>query len=345
MHSVYLIAPELATEARRPARGDGDVEWVTMRPPLDNFNTLVEFLNKLVLARGLVNVLRIKAHGNSGVVSIFGKTSSIKLDFSKPDVLDAVRKLQGIFDRRPGARREIFLHACYAASDEWIECQRVAGVNGRVSCGILGHTNPPEKRGIEASGFHLLKSMADLANVPVIGTVDLLPYYEPYDWKFPGRVLYVYPGGGVVTFPGIRLEGEFSGWLPDGSADKVNAFGETKLEAPFVVSSKITHPLIDRLAGPKWLAWCSGPMTIAGRLKDWHLKANLNVSGEGGFFTIDCVGAGKGDTICKLPIPFEFKVVRGTGIFLGGEGAGLGRLDVKRNGRDFSLEFIVKRDA
>lgn len=346
MHSVYLIAPDVTSSAIRTVPTDGDVDWRTTGPPLDRFDALVDELSKLARNRGPVNVLRIKAHGDSGSVAVFGDKSTTKLDFAKPGVLDAVRKLQGIFDRRPGARREIYLHACYAASDTPQQCESIPGVKGGYNCGILGYTAPPEQRGAQSPGFALLQGLANTTNVPVIGTVDLLPYYDPYDWTFPGRVLYVYPGGGVVTFAGIWFEGKFAGILPPGSDDKVNEFKKTELEIPFLLSAHIAHPLIERSAGSKWLAWCSGTINVKGSLHDWRMKARLSVSGDGGYFTIDCdsVEASKGDTISKAPIPFQFHVVRGTGDFLGGHGEGLGRLDVSSNGHNFTLQFIVKRD-
>src|SRR5262245_31583054 len=128
MRALYVLAPDAPAKAGgKTAPEDGsDVSWIVTNYPVDGVTKLVRTILAVVGERP-IHVLRFCGHGNSGGVSIFGENSREKLSFAKGDVLSEFKKLRSAFDYYTKGPPKIFLHSCYAASDQNIDCNQTRG--------------------------------------------------------------------------------------------------------------------------------------------------------------------------------------------------------------------------
>jgi hypothetical protein len=313
MRAIYVLSPDApASPKERTAPGDSNVSWVVTRPPFDDFARLIRTLRLVAGVEepdsntrpALINVLRICAHGNGGEISLFGQGNSRTLNFSKPDVLEQIKKLRPIFDRSAGARREIYLHSCYAASDTPVTCAD-QGASSR--CPTRGVMDKSKRNSVASAGLTLMHGLADVLDVPVIGTPDLIYFKGKYDWTMPGRMLYVYPsssGSNVVDFAGVDLSGSLFGKIPSG------------LIPPETVAIETNGTL-----QPLGLVGVAGTITSHNFGPGTYYGGTMTLASNAGTVKIEVSGSGRSPAWVK-PVTLDYSVVRGTGEFLGSHGSG-----------------------
>lgn len=223
MRSIYVMAPDTQTPVDLTSDGP-NIERIVAQSPIVSVETLIsEIIRRAAKLNNQVNVVRFLGHGQSGEISIFGQNSGAKLKLNTDPTFDQLKRLRPIFDRRVGGyRKEVYLHACYAASDAPVQCSSPVQTPGgpAVTCPVQGVINKGQRGTTGAPGFAFLQTFANACQVPTVGTADLIIYKSPYNWTFPGRVIYLYPDGQAVDLtssaPAAPQQPSGPAMVPDG---------------------------------------------------------------------------------------------------------------------------------
>ena len=183
-----------APEDARPIR-----IYVPKGCPTDD---LVKYLIGETKKYGKINLLRLCAHGDSGVLNLGGGQKGIDASSAYTNF----QRLRDSFDGRPGGRREIKVHGCGVASDTKLPRTQPnqAGVY------YLGPGTFQSKDVSSGQGYWFLKGLANATGANAQGAVNA---QRPWpDFKYRGPTIYVYPDSGGGR--GIRLDYNKDGEIP-----------------------------------------------------------------------------------------------------------------------------------
>jgi hypothetical protein len=153
-----------------------------------------------------INLMRLCAHGDSGRLFL----GCYDKGMDDMTAYEEFQKLRPYFDRRPGAaRREIKVHACSLGSDEKSRCVRLDDIplpDG--SRGFYMDCRGGKDKGVydnkkdiyQKAGYSFLRGLANATDAAVQAGIDVQTMKtNPYNWKFNGPTIYVYPA--VITDP------------------------------------------------------------------------------------------------------------------------------------------------
>ncbi|MDD5034261.1 MAG: hypothetical protein PHE55_05840 [Methylococcaceae bacterium] len=166
--------------------------------------TLVDFLRKEAERHGKINLLRLCAHGDSGVLFLGGGSRGIDANAA----YDNFQQLKASFDQRPGARREIKIHGCGVASDTSLP-QTSPDSRGVY---YVGPGTFQSKDVNSGQGYWFLKGLANATGAGIQGAVNA---QRPWpDFRFRGPTIYAYPDSYNESVRGVKLDYNQAGEIP-----------------------------------------------------------------------------------------------------------------------------------